>query len=102
MVRTLGNVMPYGKMPGLPRFIVKKVNLANPVRGIPIADLSRSIALAYEDGYADGREYGPSGKFIPSHYEQEHVYQYAAGFKAGCKVREANQQEVNTRGAAIP
>lgn len=86
--RAPGNMVPYGKVTGLPRILVKKVNLANPLGGIKSADLFRPPALAYEDGYADGREYGPTGKFVSATYDEASVPQYAAGFKAGCQVRE--------------
>lgn len=109
--RAPGNMVPYGKVTGLPRFLVKKVNLANPLGGIKPADLFRPSALAYEDGYADGREYGPTGKFVASHYDESSITQYAAGFKAGCRVREhllslTNQfvqdQEASVVSAEIP
>lgn len=86
--RSLGNTVQYGQVPGLPRYIVKKVNLANPLGGISSNDLFRPPALAYEDGYADGRNYGPTGKFLALHYDDVSIAQYAAGFKAGVKVFE--------------
>lgn len=109
--RNLGNVVPYGKVDGLPRIIVKKINLANPLGGIASTDLFRPRALAYEDGYADGRTYGESGKFISTSYGPQEVYQYAAGFKAGCRVREAydsmtqaliHNQEVSVASESLP
>lgn len=84
--RSVGNMLPYGKQANLPRFLVKKISLANPLGGID--NLDKPSALAYEDGYADGRSFGPEGKFIPPHYTIEDIQQYAAGFKAGLKVRE--------------
>lgn len=109
--RAPGNMVPYGKVTGLPRIIVKRVNLANPLGGISSTDLFRPPALAYEDGYADGRDYGPTGKFISDSYGPQEVHQYAAGFKAGCRVREhlasmaqnlIKNQEVNVTSEALP
>jgi hypothetical protein len=76
------------KVSKLPRYITKKICLANPLGGLDPNDLNRPGALAYEDGYADGRSYGPAGQYIPEHYTFEEVTQYASGFKAGLKVRE--------------
>jgi hypothetical protein len=75
-------------MAKLPKFFTKKVNLSDPLGGLSVGELTRPGVLAYEDGYADGREYGINGKFIPSHYTIEEITQYAAGFSAGVKVRE--------------
>ena len=97
--RKVGHMVQYGKSDTLPRFLVKKVNLANPLGGLDPSDLFRPSALAYEDGYADGRQYGLHGKFMPDYYSREDVQQYAAGFKAGCAVYEhlnsLNQQVIH-------
>jgi hypothetical protein len=55
---------------------------------IDTADLLRTTVLAYEDGYADGREFGVNGKFIPSHYSDDEIVRYLTGFAAGCRVHE--------------
>lgn len=56
------------------------------LKHIDSADLLRNSSLSYEDGYADGREFGVNGKFIPDYYTEEDRVRYLTGFKAGCRV----------------
>ena len=58
------------------------------------ADLQRARgAMAYEDGYADAREYGKDGFFMPLEWNITSMVKvrerYLAGFRAGLRVREA-------------
>lgn len=49
-------------------------------------ELLSNGALAYEDGYADGRTFGPDGKFIAAWYSSEERVKYLVGFAAGVRV----------------
>lgn len=88
MAKSVGHMVAYGSNPKPPRYVVKKINLADPLGGVKEENLFRHGSLAFEDGYADAREYGDTGRFIPLHYSLEDKTLYEAGFKAGLKVRE--------------
>lgn len=50
------------------------------------ADLIRHEALAYNDGYADAREYGQDGFFMPEEYGAGARESYLQGFHKGLRV----------------
>jgi hypothetical protein len=53
-------------------------------------DLKRKRGLtAYEDGYADAREYGQDGFFMPENWHEELRLKYLAGFERGLAVHNA-------------
>lgn len=55
-------------------------------------ELQRKRGLfAYEDGYADAREYGQDGFFIPEEWSGEQRLKYLAGFERGCEVHKARE-----------
>jgi hypothetical protein len=80
--------VPYGSNPKPARYVALKINLSDPLGGVKEEDLFRPGSLAFFDGYADARESGESGRFIPTNYTLEDIRLYDAGFKAGLKVRE--------------
>lgn len=49
-------------------------------------DLLRNEALAYNDGYADAREYGQDGFFMPDEYAAAARESYMQGFHKGLRV----------------
>lgn len=49
-------------------------------------DLVRHEALAYNDGYADAREYGQDGFFMPDEYGASSRESYMQGFHRGLRV----------------
>lgn len=56
------------------------------LKHIATEDLLRNGALAYEDGYADAREYGSDGRFVADWYTEEQRVKYLLGFTAGLRV----------------
>lgn len=50
------------------------------------ADLVRHEALAYNDGYADAREYGQDGFFMPDEYTAAAREAYMQAFARGLRV----------------
>ena len=52
--------------------------------------LSRETRTRYDDvfdlGYADAREYGRAGFFMPSEWSEELRLRYLAGFERGLKI----------------
>lgn len=49
-------------------------------------ELLRNEALAYNDGYADAREYGQDGFFMPDEYGAGARESYMQGFHKGLRV----------------
>lgn len=49
-------------------------------------DLNRHEALAYNDGYADARDYGQDGFFLPDEYGAGARESYMQGFHKGLRV----------------
>lgn len=47
--------------------------------------------FAYEDGYADAREFGHDGFFMPEEWCEELRLKYLAGFEKGLKVHQARE-----------
>lgn len=47
--------------------------------------------FAYEDGYADAREYGQDGFFMPEEWPETIRLKYLAGFEKGLKVNKARE-----------
>lgn len=60
------------------------------------SDLIRHEALAYNDGYADAREYGQDGFFMPEEYGAGAREAYLQGFHKGLRVFRVNNPS-NTR-----
>lgn len=88
-MRTPGHMLPYGSPPPKPSHTYTfKARCIDPLGGIKDEDLFRPSALSFIDGYADAREYGETGRFIPNHYTLDDQINYDAGFRAGLKVRE--------------
>lgn len=57
------------------------------------SDLQRKRGLmAYEDGYADAREYGRDGFFMPTEWNESLRLKYLAGFERGLKVHSARAE----------
>lgn len=48
--------------------------------------LIRHQDIAYEDGYADAREWGRDGFFISGNYSEKAKIRYLQGFNAGLRV----------------
>lgn len=53
-------------------------------------ELNRHEALAYNDGYADAREYGQDGFFMPDEYGAGAREAYMQGFHKGLRVWRVN------------
>lgn len=49
-------------------------------------DLARHEVLAFNDGYADAREYGQDGFFMPDEYGAGARESYMQGFQRGLRV----------------
>lgn len=65
---------------------VNYAHALNQLHSIPSVRLTE----AFEAGYADGREYGRNGMFIPTEWTESLRARYLAGFKRG--VRTFNQR----------
>jgi len=64
----------------------RKTPKANVFLSIPDDELIRSAHLAYEDGYADARDYGQDGFFQVEGWCAEARERYLQGFAAGIRV----------------
>lgn len=82
----------------MPVSLDKKPTAGQKVSLIKISDddLVRAGVLAFEDGYADAREYGKSGFWVSGKYNAYERERYAEGFTKGLRVWRVMQRDVTS------